>query len=50
MSWPTPRKLTDVRSFVGLAGYYRKFTEGYSTGKVESRNRLRNLSCELVVP
>ena len=34
MIWPTPRKLTNVRSFVGLAGYCRKFTEEYSGGKV----------------
>ena len=27
MNWPTPRKLTDVRSFVGLAGYCRRFTK-----------------------
>ena len=23
MNWPTPRNMTDVRSFMGLAGYYR---------------------------
>ena len=50
MSWPAPRKLTDVRSFVGLAGYCRRFTEGNSAGEVESMYRLRNPSCELVVP
>ena len=33
MSWPTPTKLTDVRSFVGLAGHCRNLTEGYSVGK-----------------
>ena len=27
MSWPTPRKLTDLRYFVGLAGYCRKITK-----------------------
>ena len=30
MNWPTPRNATDVRSFMGLAGYYRRFIEGFS--------------------
>ena len=30
MNWPTPRNVTDVRSFVGLAGYYKRFIEGFS--------------------
>ena len=50
MSWPTPRELTYVISFVGLAGYCRKFTKENSIGKFEPMYRLRNPSCELVVP
>ena len=50
MTWPAPRKLTDVRYFVGLAGYCKRFTEGYYAGKVESMYRLRKFACELVVP
>ena len=50
MSWPAPRKMIDVRSFMELAGYCRRFTEGYSVGKVEYMYRLRRLAYELVVP
>ncbi|CAA0811205.1 Uncharacterized mitochondrial protein AtMg00860, partial [Striga hermonthica] len=28
--WDTPRSAADVRSFLGLAGYYRRFIEGFS--------------------
>ncbi|CAA0830064.1 Uncharacterized mitochondrial protein AtMg00860, partial [Striga hermonthica] len=28
--WDTPRSAVDVRSFLGLAGYYRRFIEGFS--------------------
>ena len=30
MNWPTPRNVTYVRYFMGLAGYYRRFIEGFS--------------------
>ena len=30
MNWPTPRNVMDVRSFMGLAGYYKRFIEGFS--------------------
>jgi hypothetical protein len=29
--WPTPTSVDDIRSFLGLAGYYRKFIKGFSS-------------------
>jgi hypothetical protein len=30
LSWNTPQNVTDIRSFLGLEGYYRRFIEGFS--------------------
>ena len=29
MNWKPPRNITEVRSFLGLAGYYRRFVQGF---------------------
>jgi hypothetical protein len=28
--WSAPKNVTEVRSFMGLAGYYQSFIEGFS--------------------
>ena len=30
LEWPTLQNVSKVRSFMGLAGYYQKFVEGFS--------------------
>lgn len=30
-NWPTPKIATEVRSFLGLVGYYQKFVKGFSS-------------------
>ncbi|GBG62610.1 hypothetical protein CBR_g31246 [Chara braunii] len=44
--WLEPRNVTDVRSFLGLTGYYERFIKGYSKiaahmNKLQSEDRLR---------
>ena len=30
VEWKKPRNVTEVHSFLGLAGYYRRFVKGFS--------------------
>ncbi|GBG63914.1 hypothetical protein CBR_g39919 [Chara braunii] len=39
--WPTPRTLTELRSFLGLANYYRKFVRNFSTIAAPLRRSLK---------
>ncbi|XP_057535230.1 uncharacterized protein LOC130813411 [Amaranthus tricolor] len=41
MEWPNPRSVTEVRSFLGLAGYYRKFVENLSKKIARSLFKIR---------
>ena len=40
--WPTPRSVEDIRAFLGLAGYYRRFVHMFSKIAAPLTNLTRN--------
>ena len=42
IEWKPLRNVTEVRSFLGLAGYYRRFVKGFSMTAVPMTRLLQN--------
>ncbi|XP_050889865.1 uncharacterized mitochondrial protein AtMg00860-like [Lathyrus oleraceus] len=42
LQWETPKSVTEIRSFLGLTGYYRKFIEGFSKLALSLAHLTRN--------
>jgi hypothetical protein len=42
MDWPQPKNVHDIRSFLGLAGYYRRFVKDFSKIAGPLSNLLKN--------
>ncbi|GJU41546.1 zinc finger, CCHC-type, retrotransposon gag domain protein [Tanacetum coccineum] len=46
--WPRPTTVTEVRSFLGLAGYYRRFVEGFSRLALPLTQLMRKVSAPIL--
>ena len=44
LSWPLPKTVTQLRSFMGFANYYRKFVKNYSEKSHKLEKLLQNSS------
>jgi len=42
--WPRPTNVTEIRSFLGLAGYYRRFIKDFSKIASPLTNLLRKVN------
>jgi hypothetical protein len=43
LGWYTPQNVSDIRSFLGLTGYYRRFIEGFSKISMPMTKLLENV-------
>lgn len=44
MEWRQPKNVSEIRSFLGLAGYYRRFVEGFSLIAAPMTKLLRKIT------
>jgi hypothetical protein len=42
LSWNAPTSVSDIRNFLGLTGYYRRFIEGFSNISKPMTGLLKN--------